>query len=242
MVIVDAFMFYNELDVLECRLRTLDPYVDMFVLVESDLTHVGTTKELVYELNKDRFTPWSHKIRHVVARDMPIDDPNPWSREKHQRHCVLEGLYDIPDDATVMISDVDEIPDMTKVGRPERTVTCHMHMYEYSFRYTFMGEPWFGTVITDAKSFRKLGPNFFRDNRWRFPYIQLAGWHLSSFGDAEHVFLKLKTYAHANDPGRHAHQTLDDIERMLREGIHHSGGNLVLTPEGTSRPPGIKSD
>jgi hypothetical protein len=49
----------------------------------------------------------------------------------------------------------------------------------------------------------------------------------------------LKTYAHAKDPGRHESQTLDDIEKMLREGIHHSGGNLVLTPEGTSRPPGV---
>jgi beta-1,4-mannosyl-glycoprotein beta-1,4-N-acetylglucosaminyltransferase len=155
---------------------------------------------------------------------------------------VLEGLYDIPDDATVMISDVDEIPDMIKVGQPTKTVTCHMHMFEYSFRYTFTGEPWFGTVITDVKSFRKLGPNFFRDNRWRFPYIHMAGWHLSSFGDADHVFRKLKTYAHAKDPGRHDHQTIEDVENMIREGLHHSGGTLVLTPDGTSRPYHSSSD
>ena len=240
-MIVDAFMFYNELDVLEWRLKTLDPYVDVFVLVESDVTHIGTPKDLVFEQNKERYTHWLPKIRHVIAKDMPVNDPNPWSREKHQRHCVLDGLGGIPDDALVMISDVDEIPDMTKVGRPKQTVSCHMHMFEYSFKYTFTGEPWFGTVVTDAKAFRKLGPNFFRDNRWRFPYIHSAGWHVSSFGDADHVYRKLKTYAHAKDPGRD-HQTLENVEKMLSEGIHHTGGNLVLTPQGTSRPPGAPKD
>ena len=241
-MIVDAFMFYNELDVLEWRLKTLDKYVDLFILVEADVTHVGTPKELFFEKNKNRYSQWLSKIRQVTAKDMPADDPNPWSREKHQRHCVLVGLEGVPDDATIIISDVDEIPDMSKVGTPQKTVTCHMHMFEYSFKYTFTGEPWFGTVVTDVKSFRKLGPNFFRDNRWRFPYIPMAGWHLSSFGDAEHVYHKLKTYAHAKDPGRHEHQTLADIEKLLTDGIHHSGGKLVLTPEGTSRPSGSFSN
>jgi beta-1,4-mannosyl-glycoprotein beta-1,4-N-acetylglucosaminyltransferase len=225
-MIVDSFMFYNELDVLEWRLRALDPYVDLFVLVESEVSHIGLPKELYFEKNKERFSQWISKIRHVVARDMPTDE-NPWSREKYQRHCILNGLQDIPDDAHVMISDVDEIPDMSRLEPwPIRTISIHVHMFEYSFDYTFTGEPWFGTVVTNIKSFKKLGPNFFRDNRWRFPYIINAGWHLSSFGDAEHVLKKLKTYAHAKDQGRHEHQTLDDVRAMLENGMHHSGGKL----------------
>lgn len=240
-MLIDTFMFSNELDVLEWRLRTLDPYVDRFVLVESDVTHVGTPKELVFQKHKERYTQWLSKLTYVLARDMPIDDPNPWSREKHQRHCILDGLTGVPDDAHIMVSDVDEIPDMSRLQPlPEKTTTCHMYMYEYSFKYTFTGEPWFGTVVTDAKSFKKLGPNFFRDNRWRFPYVPYAGWHLSSFGDAQHVYKKLQTYAHAKDPGRHEHQTLEDIEKCLADGLHHSGGGrLVLTTPGASRPSGV---
>jgi hypothetical protein len=64
---------------------------------------------------------------------------------------------------------------------------------------------------------------------------------MSSFGDADHVFRKLKTYAHAKDPGRDQ-QTLEDVEKMLSEGIHHTGGKLIMTPEGTSRPPGANKD
>ena len=40
-MLVDAFMFYNELDILELRLETLDKYVDHFVLVEAEVEHLG---------------------------------------------------------------------------------------------------------------------------------------------------------------------------------------------------------
>lgn len=235
-MIVDAFMFYNELDILEYRLTLLDPYVDLFVLVESEVTHIGTTKDLIFEQNKERFSKWIPKIRHVIARDMPKDE-NPWSREKYQRHCVLDGLEGVPDDAIVMISDVDEIPDMTLAYMiNDQTTTCHMHMFEYSFKYTFTGEPWFGTVITKCREMKTLGPNFFRDHRWRFRALGLAGWHLSSFGDAEMIHRKLKTYAHAKDPGRE-HQTLENVKRFITDGIHHTGGKLIGTPAETKMPP-----
>ena len=240
---IDAFMFYNELDVLELRLTLLDSYVDRFVLVESEVTHAGQPKELIFEKNKERFAKWLPKIRHIIARNMPTDE-NPWSREKYQRHCSLEGLDGVPDDATVMISDVDEIPDMSVAGLlNDRTTTCHMHMFEYSFKYTFLGEPWFGTVMTKAKEYRTLGPNFFRDHRWRFPYIPLAGWHLSSFGDAAHVHQKVHTYAHAKDPGKHEHQTLEMIDDIIKNGLHHDGRTkLVETPASTIMPPRVSCD
>ena len=248
-MLVDAFMFYNELDVLELRLSILDSRVDRFVLVESEVTHAGQPKELVFDKNKARYAKWAHKIVHIVARNMPTDE-NPWSREKYQRQCSVDGLLETravdgtelpvtPDDAYVMISDVDEIPDLTRFDLPARTSACHMHMFEYNFKHTFTGEPWFGTVITHAKEYRTLGANFFRDNRWRFPYIPYAGWHLSSFGNAAHVHRKLHTYAHAKDPGRHSHQTLEVIDDILAKGLHHDGLTpLVPTPPETRMPPG----
>lgn len=240
-MIVDTFMFYNELDVLELRLSILDEYVDMFVLVESDTTHIGTPKELVFEQNKQRYARWLPKIRHIIAKDMPTDE-NPWSREKYQRHCILDGLNDVPDDAIIMISDVDEIPNM-KVAHmvDDKTTVCHMHMFEYSYKYTFIGEQWFGTVLTRSKEFKALQPNFFRDYRWRFATIPYAGWHLTSFGDAQTVYKKLKTYAHAKDPGRE-HQTLENITRYIEEGIHHTGGKLIKTPIDTLMPPRFPCD
>ena len=232
-MIVDAFLFYNEFDILEKRLRALDPVVDTFVLVEAEETFVGNPKPLLFKENRERYSKWLHKIVHVVvpAQKRAYLEEDKFSIEKFQRDRIKEGLYGIPDDATVMISDVDEIPDPNIVRRVKPEVALHMWMFEYSFEYTFTGEMWVGTVITTAKNVREKGPNHFRFNRWSFPIVQYAGWHCSSFGDSKHVFNKIQNYAHSGDD-KHQGQTLEDFERFLKEGVHSDGKTkLIRTPK-----------
>ena len=54
-MIIDAFMFFNEYDILEGRLEYLYDTVDYFVIVESDITHSGQKKSLNYANNIDRY-------------------------------------------------------------------------------------------------------------------------------------------------------------------------------------------
>ena len=236
-MLVDTFMFYNEFDVLELRLETLDKYVDRFVLVEAELNHVGTSKELFFQNNRDRYAKWLHKIIHViVTADESPKDENPWSREKYQRECILRGVQDVPDGSIIMVSDVDEIPDLRIIPYeklPHVLNSVHMWMFEYSFDYLFTGEPWFGTVITTAELFKRAGPNALRDGRWKFPCIQYAGWHLSSFGNAEHVCNKMHTFAHAKD-GHHATQTPQTFKFFIEQGVHTDGHTPLVR-----RPPEV---
>lgn len=51
----DCCSFFNELDILEIRLNTLNEVVDKFVLVEATWTHTGKPKPLHFEDNKTRF-------------------------------------------------------------------------------------------------------------------------------------------------------------------------------------------
>ena len=233
-MLIDAFTFYNELDLLELRFTVLDQYVDRFILVESEITHAGGPKQLFFEENKQRYAKWAHKIIHVVvkAEDMPTDK-NPWSREKYQRECVLRGLDGIPDDANIMLSDVDEIPDMKQIVITSLPTVIHMWMFEYSFEYLFTGEPWFGTVITTVSDMKQRKPNFFRDNRWNFNRVTYAGWHLSCFGDAKHVLNKINTYAHHADVGIFADKNIETFERIIRDGFHHDGKTKLIrrTPD-----------
>lgn len=233
-MLVDAFTFYNELDILELRLCVLDAHVDRFIIVESELTHAGGPKELFFEKNKQRYAQWLDKITHIIVRveDMPIDK-NPWSREKYQRDCILQGLKSVPDDAIVMLSDVDEIPDMARISLGTLPVVIHMWMFEYSFEYLHTGEPWFGTVITTVSDMKTRTPTFFRDNRWSFKRFTYAGWHLTSFGDASHVLNKINTYAHHADVGIFAERTVETFERIIRNGIHHDGKTKLIrrTPD-----------
>lgn len=243
-MLVDGFMFYNELDILELRLELLDRYVDRFILVEAEVNHVGGPKELFFENNKQRFAKWLPKIMHIVvtAEEAPKEE-NPWCREKYQRECILRGLEDAGGDAIVMISDVDEIPDMSRVPfekLPHIVNSVHMWMFEYSLNYLFTGEPWVGTVITNCELLKRQGPNYFRDNRWKFPVMQYAGWHLSSFGDAKHVLNKMQTFAHAKD-GHHATQTSQKFEFFIEQGIHTDGHTpLMLRPPEVPLPAPIE--
>jgi beta-1,4-mannosyl-glycoprotein beta-1,4-N-acetylglucosaminyltransferase len=226
-MLVDAFMFFNEFDVLEWRLKALWDRVDLFILVESAETHAGNTKPLQFKENQERFSKYLSKIRCIEAPTC-TGTRGLWDLEKHQRDCIRLGLDGIPDDATIMISDVDEIPDPSNIPQGAGTVGLHMAMFEYSFDYMFTGEPWIGTVVTDVKELKYRGPNYFRYNRWRFPIVSHAGWHLSSFGDAKHLQNKIKNYAHANDE-KHQGQSTDDFERYITEGIHHDGKSKLVS-------------
>jgi beta-1,4-mannosyl-glycoprotein beta-1,4-N-acetylglucosaminyltransferase len=239
-MLVDTFMFYNEFDILELRLEVLDRYVDRFVLVEAEVNHVGGTKPLYFQENKDRYAKWLHKIEHVVVRaDEAPKDESPWAREKFQRECVLRGLEGVPNSAVIMISDVDEIPDINKIHfehLPHVVCSAHMWMFEYSLDYLFTGEPWFGTVITNCEIFKRVGPNYLRDNRWKFPCFKEAGWHLSSFGKAGHIRNKMATYAHAKDK-THRIEDEQTYNYWIEKGIHIDGSTpLIPRPEDVALP------
>lgn len=71
MKIYDAFLFFNELDLLDIRLNLLNDAVDKFVIVESTITFSGKPKRLFFNENKDKFTQFSDKIIHVIVDDTP---------------------------------------------------------------------------------------------------------------------------------------------------------------------------
>jgi hypothetical protein len=83
MRIFDCFMFFNELDMLECRLEELDRVVDVFVIVEALETHQGTVKPSYFEASGARFARWQDRVRRVVVPKFLGADP--WAHEREQR-------------------------------------------------------------------------------------------------------------------------------------------------------------
>ena len=226
-MIVDCFTFYNELDILKKRLKYLSPVVDKFVLVESTKTFRGNSKELFYEQNKKDFDEWKDKIIHVIVEDNP-DDKNPWVRESYQRNCITRGLTEISVEDLVMISDVDEVPKVElirKLPNSLDTISLHMITFNYSIEYFQTFEKWFGTVISTKKNVVDKTPQYFRDNRWKFPHIELGGWHFSSFGDEKFLANKLRSCAECYDEGFDEHMA--DV--YFKEKLSHNG-KFKLTP------------
>ena len=71
--IIDSFLFFQELDLLEVRLRYLDPYVDVFLIVEAAQTFSGKPKDFVFARNRDRFAKYLPKIYYHQIHDSHAD-------------------------------------------------------------------------------------------------------------------------------------------------------------------------
>ena len=119
MKIFDCVQFFNEENILDLRLNILNEYVDFFVIVESTTDHQGSAKKLNFEINK--FKKFQKKIIYVVVEDTAEAIKKPHigqnsSAEQHQRNSITKGLKNCHDDDLIIISDVDEIPDLTKLN------------------------------------------------------------------------------------------------------------------------------
>ena len=108
--VVDVFLFYNELNLLEIRLETLDPYVDFFLIVEADETFSGNKKEFIFLENQEKFSKFKHKIIHLPISSFP-SNLSPFEREWAQRNAILPMLTEFArDEYLIVFGDVDEIP------------------------------------------------------------------------------------------------------------------------------------
>ena len=118
-MIYDCFTFFNELDLLEIRLNVLNDVVDKFVLVEATTTFSGTPKPLYFNENKKRFDKFASKIIHVIINDTPIQPKTIigeyWSWEFFQRNAIVRGLVNCKETDTILISDLDEIPNPNQI-------------------------------------------------------------------------------------------------------------------------------
>ena len=199
MKIVDTFIFYNELDMLYFRLNELYDTVDYFVLVEAIHTFIGNPKPLYYEENKDRFSKFSDKIVHIIVRDMPMC-ATAWDREYYQRNAIKWGLNELELDYSdcIIISDVDEIPDIDTINSIKRfhvnDVYClEQDFYYYNLNHRFNNKWYHAKIcnkdITDFKTIQEIR------NKICSPIIK-GGWHFSYFGDAEFISNKIKQFSH----------------------------------------------
>lgn len=186
---IDCFPFFNELDVLEVRLHTLAPYVDRFVLAECSKTHSGNTKALYFDENKDRFEEFN--ILHVI---IPAKIGEPWDLEAYGREVLLNSIGDTDSEEIILISDVDEIPDLSEYSRMEGVFSHKLYCYRFNF---FTGLNWRGTFAIKKKNIGRhcIEPHL-RNKHKRESTTVGKGWHFSWIGNVEQAIYKLESFAH----------------------------------------------
>ncbi len=132
--IIDCFLFYNELDMLEFRLTELNEHVDYFFILDSDFDFAGNKKDSIFELNKNRFDSWKEKIIRIDCPELTIELFNQINTEKYTQYknlstdiinkdniifyMMIKLIERLPQleldfEDIIMFSDIDEIPDFT---------------------------------------------------------------------------------------------------------------------------------
>lgn len=233
--IFDCFMMFNELDVLELRLEELNDFVDYFVIIESEKTHSGNKKTLHYQSNADRYKKFENKIIYVVIEELPNKLPDHikdvdlnWYRENFQRNQIKTALMqiDMTDNDIILISDIDEIPDLSKVNLQKIIpyndfITCNQRWFNWSFDWEFNDKFWPGTQVTRWSYLKNTTPQNIRNQRYDESKITIKeawGWHLSWFGDDEIILNKLSSFAH---------QEIGMVDRNILQTKRNIGEALV---------------
>ena len=128
-MLIDAFIFFNEKELIELRLKYLNSIVDYFVVIEANITHQGKKKEWNFpNILKTNLTEFSNKIQyHQLHIDLEkikneeswiidnIKGDDAWRIENFQRNYIKTACEKFSDKDILIISDVDEIPSIQKL-------------------------------------------------------------------------------------------------------------------------------
>lgn len=142
--VYDAIIFSVELDLLEVRIRELWDVVDKFIILESNATFTGKTKNLTFNEHKADFSFAASKIHHVMIDQYKLP-PNegPFYNEGLMRQAMDRVLIEagVNQDDLVIMSDVDEIVRSKTLqvlkscsGVPD---DLHLQLKNYMFSFEF---------------------------------------------------------------------------------------------------------
>jgi beta-1,4-mannosyl-glycoprotein beta-1,4-N-acetylglucosaminyltransferase len=220
-LVIDCFTFHNELELLELRFNELYDVVDNFVIVEANKTFKGDFKPFILEDNKWRFKKWWDKVAHIKV-NIPEVLTDAWSREKYQRNSSFPILHSmcLPDQAIVIITDVDEIPN------PER-ISYIKEKYNLNGIYKLEMDNYFGSLFN--KQIQKwyhpkilnwgtLKTKSLEECRLTFncQWWERGGWHFTYFGGPSRISNKINDFSHQeynNEFYKNEEYILDKIKK-----------------------------
>ena len=230
MKIFDCFMYFDEDIILDLRLNMLNQFIDYFIIVESTFNHRGEKRELKFDIKKYKkfekkiiyliFNEEPHGIEEVLNSDNDGEKSrklilNAAYRENGQRNFITKGLEFANGNDLILISDVDEIPNLEKIDWNKidnQIVLFKQDMFYYKLNLKLPDLIWSGTKACKKKYLKspqwlrnikdKKYPffrfdTFFSEKKYiNIKFIENGGWHFSNLKTAAEIEHKLKSYLH----------------------------------------------
>jgi beta-1,4-mannosyl-glycoprotein beta-1,4-N-acetylglucosaminyltransferase len=250
MRIYDCITYFDEEVLLNFRLNLLNKYVDKFVIVECQYTHRGIKKNFNLDLKKIK--KFKDKIIYIKTSEKPSNlniikesDTQNVINTKHilngyiwdhfQRNRIVEGLKNCDPNDIIMISDLDEIPNLKNVNFSrikEKLIFFRQRIFFYKFNLLYKDRFWFGTRACEKKnlispqwlrdikhkkySFFRLDLLFSKRKYFDIFHVENGGWHYTNLKSAKDILKKLMNYAHYLE-FKLSKIKLKDIKKMILE-------------------------
>jgi beta-1,4-mannosyl-glycoprotein beta-1,4-N-acetylglucosaminyltransferase len=215
-MIVDAFTFLNEKELVELRVKYLNDIVDCFLIVEANVTHTGKEKKWNFpEILNGSLKKFSHKIQYYQMKvDLQKAEKEKnlnykggtwgrsWKVESMQRNFIKEAYKKFSPSDIILISDLDEIPSKQKLSfikSCDFKIVAPVALEQASFHLNcnFLElERWVGGVAVTKELVERYEPQTFRELRTRISRFTDAGWSFSSFGGVNRVREKIESFCH----------------------------------------------
>ena len=172
MKIYDCFMYFDEDLLTDVRLNVLNKYITKFIIVEAKYTHNGDKKKLNFNINK--FKEFKKKIELIKVDEVPPnlkkingydnDDVvaeksifNGYARDIFQRNQISIGLKNLDNNDVVIISDLDEIPNLKNVKFDEinnNILFFKQKIFYYKFNLLYKNFYWYGSKACKKKNIK----------------------------------------------------------------------------------------
>lgn len=213
MKIYDCFLFNDENKILEIRLNILNQYVDHFVIIESKFNHQGKFKG--QKIDQKIIKQFRNKIKYIYYEEID-DKKTSWELENYQRNLINLGLKNCTPEDIVIVSDLDEIPNLEhiKFNKIQNQIIAFKQLNSMYKLNLIRDNSWLGTKMCRFKTLRspqwlrdikvhKKYPNYRIDKIFfskkyyhNFKIIEKGGWHFGWIRNETEITEKLNSFAH----------------------------------------------
>ena len=252
MKIYDCFMYFDEELILDLRLNILDKFVDYFVIVESIFTHKGEKRDLKFNINKFKkfedkivylvYDQEPSQIEKIVSKDTEDEKSrkyimNALFRENAQRNFINGALNDLDNEDVILISDVDEIPNLKDINFKEKKskiILFKQDMLYYKFNLKLPNLTWSGTKACKKKYFKSAQwlrnvkdrkypfyrvDTYFSEKKYiNCEFVDNGGWHFTNIKTAKQIKQKLESYLHHIEFDKNP-LSAEDIDKIIQDKI-----------------------
>ncbi len=247
MKFIDCFMYYDEDLILDIRLNILNKYVSYFVICEANFNHNGTERNLRFDINK--FSKFKEKIIYIPLTKQPDNIKivgktdnllkknskildNALSRENFQRNFLQSSFDKFDDNDLIIISDLDEIPNLEKFIYKKKITFFEQKMFYYKLNLIHKNFLWYGSKISKKKHL--ISPQWLRNIKskkyplWRIDillsktkyndidFIKNGGWHFTNVKSAEEIDYKMKNFLHHLEY-EESGLGVDDVKKIISD-------------------------